>query len=88
MSQFAVDLFGYPYDNDEIAKIATRIALGGLGVKFYKAIKPDREFICSEYVARCYEQIGVNVRWNSKGFVSPADYAADPDVNARYVLKN
>ncbi|MXX88670.1 MAG: hypothetical protein F4213_16860 [Boseongicola sp. SB0677_bin_26] len=54
--QFAVDLFGYPYDKDEIAKIAARIAAGYLlfTKDDRKILRPDREYICSEYVWECY----------------------------------
>ena len=50
--QFAVDLFGYPYDQDEVAKIAARIVASYLpfSAADKKALKRDREYICSEYV--------------------------------------
>lgn len=87
MSCFAVDRFGYPYDNDEIAKIAARITLGALGRKIPKKIKPDNEFICSEYAARCYAEVGVEMQWNPRGFIAPSDFAADPQVRAVCALK-
>lgn len=89
LARYAVDQFGYPYDNDEIAKIAVRIL--GAKVEFTKTqkkkIKRDREFICSEYVALCYETIGLKVKWNSLGFVAPSDFAADPSFDLVAVLK-
>lgn len=89
LTQFAVDQFGYPYDKDEIAKIAARILASKVPFtkKQLKKIEPDREFICSEYVARCYEQVGLNVRWNQLGFVAPSDFAADPNFDLVAVLK-
>lgn len=89
LAQYAVDQFGYPYDKDEIAKIAARILASKVPFtkKQLKKIEPDREFICSEYVARCYEQVGLNVVWNQLGFVAPADFAADPSFNLVAVLK-
>lgn len=89
LSQYAVDQFGYPYDKDEIAKIAARIMASK--VPFTptqrERIKPDREFICSEYVARCYEQAGIDVAWNKLGFIAPSDFAADPNFSLVAVLK-
>jgi hypothetical protein len=41
-------------------------------------LSPDDEFICSEYVARCYERIGLPVPWDGLGFIAPADFARDP----------
>ncbi|MBI5922819.1 MAG: hypothetical protein HY847_14395 [Betaproteobacteria bacterium] len=89
LAQYAVDQFGYPYDKDEIAKIAARILASRVPFtkKQMKKIAPDREFICSEYVARCYEQVGLDVQWNKLGFVAPADFAADVNFDLVAVLK-
>ncbi len=89
LAQFAVDRFGYPYDKDEIAKIAARIMASIIPFtkKQMKKIAPDEEFICSEYVARCYEEIGIAVKWNKKGFIAPSDFAADPNFYLIAVLK-
>lgn len=78
---FAVSWFGYPHDTDEIAKIAARILASKIpfGPDEMERIQPDREFICSEFVARCYDHIGLPVDWNQLGFVAPADFAADPN---------
>ena len=77
---FAIDRFGYPYDTDEIIRIAARIASGGLleGGN----LQDIKEYICSEYVDACYRTLGVEIRRASPGFISPADFARDPDVNA------
>ncbi len=89
LSQYAIDLFGYPYDKEEIAKIAARILASKVPFtsRQMRKIAPDREFICSEYVARCYEQVGLHVRWNQLGFISPADFAADENFELVAVLK-
>lgn len=90
LTQFAVDQFGYPYDKDEIAKISARILASRIPFtkKQMKKIEPDREFICSEYVARCYEQAGIEIQWNKLGFISPSDFAADSNFDLIAVLKN
>ncbi|MCF7798132.1 MAG: hypothetical protein K9N11_09255 [Lentisphaeria bacterium] len=89
LAKYAIDLFGYSYDKDEIAKIAARILASKVlfTKKQMKKIAPDREFICSEYVARCYEHVGLRVQWNELGFVAPSDFAADPNFDLVAVLK-
>ncbi len=77
MSKFAVDRFGYPYDNDEIAKITARI----LGF-FRRKSKNDNEFICSEYAYECYKSIGINFKYDKRKFIAPADFAKESKVNA------
>ncbi len=87
--QFAVNLFGYPYDKDEIAKIATRISSSFLpfSSKDRKALKPDREFICSEYAYECYKSIGITIKHDKRGFIAPADFAKAEGVSLQAVLK-
>lgn len=87
--QFAVDLFGYPYDKDEIAKIATRIASSKLpfSSKDRKALEPDREYICSEYVWECYKSLGIDIPNDKRGFVAPSDFAGTKEINLLAVLK-
>lgn len=89
LAQYAVDLFGYPYDKDEIAKIAARILASKVPFtkKQRRKIAPDREFICSEYVSRCYAEVGIEVPWNRLGFIAPSDFAADPEFRLVAVLK-
>ena len=89
LAQYAIDLFGYSYDKDEIAKIAARILASKVPFtkKQMKKIKPDREFICSEYVARCYDHVGLTVQWNQLGFIAPSDFAADPNFDLVAELK-
>ncbi|WP_137732315.1 hypothetical protein [Pseudaquabacterium pictum] len=89
LSQFAIDQFGYPYDNDEIAKIAARIMASRIpfSKKQKKKIEPDSEYICSEYVARCYEEAGLKVKWNELGFIAPGDFADDPNFELVAVLQ-
>lgn len=87
--QFAADLFGYPYDRNEIAKIATRIAASRLPFsnREQRELKPGREYICSEYVWECYKSIGIRVPHHGRGFIAPADFARSPDVELLHVLK-
>jgi len=89
LAKYAVDQFGYPYDIDEIAKIAARILASTIPFtkRQLKKIESDREFICSEYVARCYAAVGLQVQWNQLGFVAPSDFAADSNFDLIAVLK-
>ena len=76
LGRFAVDLFGYPYDKDEIAKIAARIVASKIGFtrRVRQAVKRDREYICSEYVWECYKSLGIHIAYDRRGFIAPADY--------------
>jgi len=87
--QFAVDLFGYPYDKDEIAKIAARIMASRIpfSTKDKKALAPDREYICSEYAYECYRSIGIEIDYDPRGFVAPADFARTPEISLVAVLQ-
>jgi len=79
LAKYAVDQFGYPYDKEQIAKIAARIMASKVPFsrKERERIKANQEFICSEYIARCYEAIGLKVKWDRRGFIAPADFARD-----------
>ena len=94
----AVDLFGYPYDNDAIARIAARIAassianslarvFGGQAARLTEMVRDD-EYICSEYVQECYRSVNIHIPTNRAGFVSPADIAELPEVTAIAVLQD
>lgn len=86
MAQFAVDRFAYPYDEEEIARITARIVGSALGFK-KSEIKRDQEYICSEYVYECYKQIGLDVPFDKRGFVAPADFAKDANVRLLWELQ-
>jgi hypothetical protein len=89
MARFAVEKLGHPYDKDEIAKIAARIMSAKIPFtpKQKRKIRRDNEYICSEYAARCYESIGIEVQWNKRGFIAPSDFAADPNFELFGVLQ-
>jgi hypothetical protein len=82
IAAFAVDQLGDPFDPAEVARIAARIAFGSFNRKMPEAMKARGEYICSEYVAKCFEQIDVRAPWDGRGFIAPSDFAADPDVSA------
>ena len=82
LGDFAVDRFGDPFASGEILKIAARIILGRTRVKMPKRLAPHDEFICSEYVAKCFETLGIHIAWDGASFIAPADFARDPKVHA------
>lgn len=78
MLQFAVDHFGNAYNHLQIVRIAARI----LGSSLQAPLSHGKDaslkaFICSEYVAACFEQAGVALAASDRGYVTPADFA-DP----------
>ena len=78
----AIDLMGCRFSPGEIVKIATRIAFGRFDRRTPEPLKAKDEFICSEYVDHCYRRVGVAIKWNGRGFISPADIANDDQVTA------
>ena len=86
MSQFAVDRFAYPYDEEEIARITARIVGSFLGFD-KREIERNQEYICSEYVYECYRILGIDVSYDERGFVAPADFARDDRVEVMWELE-
>jgi hypothetical protein len=82
LAEFAADRLGDPFAAREIVKIAIRISVGRLNRKMPKMLGPRDEFICSEYVAKCFEKIKIKIPWDGLGFIAPADFAADPQIKA------
>ena len=87
MTQFALDRVGFPYSFQELHQIAIRIALGMAGHVETGRLDPNNQFICSEYVAKCYEVMGIKLAPDIEGFIAPADIAADPNVEGVFSLK-
>jgi hypothetical protein len=87
LAEFAVDRFGEPFAPMEIAKIGARICLGALNRPMPKSLGPKDEFICSEYAARCFRAVGIEIEWDGLGFIAPADFARDPHTRAIAQIK-
>lgn len=86
-SQRAVDMFGYPYDNREVAKIGLRILASAVsGVSKDDDLARDKEYICSEYVYECYQSVGITIPFKG-GFITPADFANARQVRLQAVLQ-
>ena len=83
LSKYATDLLGYPYNKEEIVRIAARIGMSALGFNDNRPNNtPRREFICSEYTHVCFKSIGINIDYDPLGFIAPADFARHPRIEA------
>ncbi len=81
LSQSATRLLGYPYNTKEIIDIAMRIGLGTVGIHPAAAEQSgQRAFICSEYAAMCFHSVGIQLDFDPRGFIAPADFARCPQV--------
>lgn len=80
MSGFAFDRLGDKFSNVETAKIGLRILLGRLNIRLPARLSPSDEYVCSEYVAKCFDAVGITIAWDGMGFIAPSDIALDPDV--------
>ena len=87
IAAFAFARLGDKFSPGEIAKIGLRIAVSRFRRKLHPSLGPKNEFICSEYVARCFKTVGVEIPWDGLGFVAPADIANDPRVAAVAMIK-
>ncbi|HEY5409969.1 MAG TPA: hypothetical protein VIJ94_04500 [Caulobacteraceae bacterium] len=82
MYDFAFASLGDRFAAGEIVKIATRLMLGRTARKMPRFLGAKDEYICSEYVAKCFAKAGLKIPWDGLGFVAPGDFAAAPDVGA------
>lgn len=79
-AQTGVDLLGYPYDKEEIAKIAYRLIMQVSPNKSAEKVECGTSFICSEYAFECFKSFGIAIQ-HSGDFVTPNDFAVDPAVS-------
>ena len=86
MTGFALDRLGYPYSPAELAAIAARIVAGVAGLTLPGRLDPKNGYICSEYVAKCYEALGIALAPDREGFIAPADIANDPGLTPVYSI--
>ncbi|WP_410683707.1 YiiX/YebB-like N1pC/P60 family cysteine hydrolase [Citrobacter europaeus] len=75
VAAFGLNELTRPYDKEEIARILARIALGK------GKSKKDREYICSELVYACFNNAGISIAYNPKGFISPEDVWQDSHIS-------
>jgi hypothetical protein len=82
LADFALDRIGDRFSSAESLKIALRIIVGRLDRRMPKSLGPDNAFICSEFVAKCFARIDIQIEWDGLGFIAPVDVAHDPQVRA------
>lgn len=87
MYDFAFSRLGDRFAPGEILKIAARLMLGRVAHKMPRMLGAKDEFICSEYVAKCYAKAGLKIPWDGLGFIAPGDFALAPDVQAVAQIK-
>lgn len=85
--KFALDRCGDKFSPAEIMRIGLRVLVGRLNRKMPKSLGPQDEYICSEYVARCLETVGIQIEWDKCGFIAPCDFGLDPHVEAIAQIK-
>ena len=73
----AFALTGDRYNEGDIFKIASRIALKQVGIDEDGRLLGNNSYICSEYVYACLRAININLPFDSLGFIAPADIARD-----------
>lgn len=87
LGRFAVDRLGWPYDGQQIAELAARLmfhrlAPGGPRPALPDASLENQAYICSEYVAACYSELGIEIACGSCPYVTPGDFVADERIDA------
>jgi hypothetical protein len=77
----AADELNRRYDKEEMLSILARITIG-LG----KHVEDDA-YICSEFVDRCFREVGVVFDRDPQSYIFPEHIAADPDVQALWEIE-
>lgn len=80
LGKFATSRLGTPFAPYELVKIMVRILAGHFSRPMPRLLRSDDDFICSEFLYRCLQQIGIEVPWNGLGFIGPHDFAHDPEI--------
>ncbi|TYP71223.1 YiiX/YebB-like N1pC/P60 family cysteine hydrolase [Paenibacillus methanolicus] len=75
-----LDLLNRKYDNEEIARIVSRIGLG-LGRH-----EDNDAYICSEFVEECFARADIYFQKDERGFIYPRHVAEDARVDALFRL--
>jgi hypothetical protein len=77
----AADELNRRYDKEEMIEILARITIG-LGKH-----QDDDAYICSEFVDRCFKEIGIAFHRDAENYIFPEHIAADPDVQALWEIE-
>jgi hypothetical protein len=87
LARFAIDRLGWPYDGQQIAELAARLTLHHINPKLALPEMPtssldNQAYICSEYVADAYAELGLRIACQTCPYVTPGDFVADPRIRA------
>jgi hypothetical protein len=86
LTDVALERLGYPYSYGELVKISERICAHLVGRTLPGELSENAKFICSEFVAACYQTLGLTILPDKEGFMAPADIASDPNVVGVYSI--
>ena len=80
LARFSFNHLGCKFAGGEMIKIAARIAEARLFGSHHtpRMLIPENEFICSEFVAKAFQEAKLKVPWDGLGFIAPSDFANDP----------
>ena len=78
-STAAIDRLGHSYDRLGGLRMAAHILSDG---ELFDDIGSPANYVCGEYVAACYESLGISVVRGKNRSITPVDFAADKNVNA------
>ena len=78
----AFALIGSEYSEQDILRIAKRLASQIIGIDIHGQIKPGERYICSEYVYTCLKAINICLPFDPLGFIAPADIANAEKIKA------
>lgn len=82
LNRFSTDRLGAPFSRREMTRIALRYLCHWANLPQLPRIRTKQAYICSEYVALCFAQLGIEIPCAGRDFVTPGDFARAPAVNA------
>ncbi|HWA37317.1 MAG TPA: YiiX/YebB-like N1pC/P60 family cysteine hydrolase [Burkholderiales bacterium] len=77
----AADELNRRYDKEEMLEILARVTIG-LGKH-----QDDDAYVCSEYVERCFREVGIVFDRDAQDYIFPEHIAADPSVQALWEIQ-
>ena len=77
----AADELNRKYDKDEMLEILARVTIG-LGKH-----QDDDAYLCSEFVDRCFQEVGIVFDRDPDDYIFPEHIAADPNVQALWEIE-
>ena len=82
LNQFSTDRLGAPFSRTEVMRIAARYMLHWANLPTPPMVHTEHAYICSEYIELCFRQVGIEIPRSGRGFATPGDIAAAPQLHA------